>query len=134
MSLFQWLSLAGIPGLIVLIGGIIINRALKKRDDEHAQAAQEYSRQQSEIQRQNAQMEAQNKATMLGVQALLRDRLLQGFRHYIAQGWAEYDDRQNIENLFTQYEALGPNSVMDQLHSKFVALPEQPINQTIGGN
>lgn len=130
MSLFQWLSLAGIPGIIVLIGGIIINRALKKRDDDHAAAAQEYRRQQDEIRQQNNQMEAQNKATMLGVQALLRDRLLQGFRHYIAQGWAEYDDRANMENLFVQYEALGPNSVMDQLHNQFIALPEQPI----GGN
>lgn len=114
MSAFQWMSLAGIPGLIVLVGGILINKALKKRDKK-----------QEEISEQNEKLEAQNKATMLGVQALLRDRLLQAFRHYIAQGFAEYSDRENVRNMYEQYEALGPNSVMDDLYDKFKNLPIQ---------
>ena len=114
MSLFQWLSLAGIPGMIVLIGGIVINRALKKRDKK-----------QQEIADQNLQLEAQNRATMLGVQALLRDRLLQAFQYHISQGCAEYSERENVLNMYTNYEALGPNSVMEDLYNQFKTLPMQ---------
>ena len=125
MSLFQWLSLAGIPGIIVLVGGIIINRALKKRDDKRERTVAEYERRQEEIRIQNEQLEAQNKATMLGVQALLRDRLLQAFRHYIQKGYADYNDRENVNNMYVNYEALGPNSVMEDLYEQFKELPMQ---------
>ena len=99
MTVWNWLTLAGIPTLTVTM---IVTTWVQVR------------------------------AVKRGVQALLRDRLLQGYRHYIAQGWAAYDDRANLENLYVQYEALGPNSVMDQLHAQFIALPEQPTNN--GGN
>ena len=125
MDLFHWLSLAGIPGLIVLIGGIIINRALKKRDDKRDETVAEYERKQEEIKKQNEDLERQNRATMLGVQALLRDRLLQAFRHYIDKGFADYHDRENVNNMYVQYEALGPNSVMEDLYNQFTALPMQ---------
>ena len=116
MSAYQILSLCGVPTLVGIIIALVIKRPLEKRVQE-AENNQRTAREQSQ-------------AIMLGVQALLRDRLLQGYRHYIAQGWAAYDDRQNLENIYTQYEALGPNSVMDQLHAQFIALPEQPL----GGN
>ena len=125
MSLFQWLSLAGIPGIIVLVGGIIINRALKKRDDKREKTVAEYERKQEEIREQNRKMEIQNQATMLGVQALLRDRLLQAFRHYIQKGYADYNDRENVNNMYVNYEALGPNSVMEDLYEQFKELPMQ---------
>ena len=112
MSTYQILSLCGVPTLVGIIIALVIKRPLEKRVQtaETTQAIQQ----------------AQSQAIMLGVQALLRDRLLQGYRHYIAQGWASYEDRLNLENIYTQYEALGPNSVMDQLHNQFIVLPEQP--------
>lgn len=121
MSAFQWMSLLGVPGVIVLIITIVVNKALKKRDKMTA----EYEKKQEEIRTQNEKLEAQNIATMLGVQALLRDRLLQAFRHYIQQGYAEYSDRENVKNMYDNYEALGPNSVMEDLYEKFKALPMQ---------
>ena len=114
MSTYQVLSLLGVPSIIVLIFTLILKKMLKKRDKK-----------QEEIRIQNQQLETQNKATMLGVQALLRDRLLQGFKHYIAQGFAEYNDRENMKNMYEQYEKLGPNSVMSDLYEKFKALPMQ---------
>ena len=112
MSAYQILSLAGVPTLVGIIIALVIKRPLEKR----VQTAEE----------NQAKQQAQAAAIMLGVQALLRDRLLQGYRHYISQGWAPYDERQNLENMYTNYEALGPNSVMDHLHAQFIALPEQP--------
>ena len=108
----QILTIIGVPALISGIVLIVINRSLKKRDAK-----------QEEIRKQNAEMERQNKAIMLGVQAILRDRLLQGYRHYIDKGFAEYDDRENMENICTQYHALGANGVMDDMRDKFRSLP-----------
>ena len=108
----QILTIIGVPALISGIVLLVINRSLKKRDAK-----------QEEIRKQNAEMERQNKAIMLGVQAILRDRLLQGYRHYIDKGFAEYDDRENMENIYTQYHALGANGVMDDMRDKFRSLP-----------
>ena len=114
-----------VPNLFFLLWSTIINKRHKKKEDEVQARRAEIERQQKEIQEQNQQLEAQNKATMLGVQALLRDRLLQAFKHYISQGYAEYNDRENVKNMYDQYEALGPNSVMTDMYEKFVALPTQ---------
>lgn len=110
-------SLVGIPSIISGIFALIISRMLKKRDAK-----------QEQIVAQNEEMERQNKAIMLGVQAFLRDRLLQGYKHYIAKGWADYDDRENMENIYTQYHALGANGIMDDMRNQFRNLPTQPIN------
>ena len=98
MSLFQILSLAGVPTLVGIIIALVIKRPLDKRI-QTAEANQ-------------ATQQTQSKAIMLGVQALLRDRLLQAYQHYEVRGWANYDEKQNIDNIHTQYEALGPNNVM----------------------
>lgn len=68
----------------------------------------------------------QTKAVKKGVQALLRDRLIQGYKYYRAQGWADEDDRNNLENVYVQYHALGANGVMDDLRKKFLELPADP--------
>lgn len=112
MNAYQILSLAGVPTLIGIVIALVIKRPLEKR----VQQAEETQRTQT----------AQNRAIMLGVQALLRDRLLQAYRHYEKQGWCEYDDKQNVLNIHTQYEALGPNAVMDVMHKRFLELPDKP--------
>lgn len=65
----------------------------------------------------------QTKAIKHGVQALLRDRLIQGYRYFEEKGYADIDDRNNLENVYIQYHALGQNGVMDDLRKKFLALP-----------
>ena len=61
-----------------------------------------------------------------GVQALLRDRLTQGYKFHEKEGWADIDDRRNLENIYVQYHNLGQNGVMDDLRNKFLALPTHP--------
>ena len=108
-------SIVGIPSIISGLFALIVAKMLKKRDEK-----------QSEIIKQNQIMEKQNKAIMLGVQAFLRDRLLQGYRHYISKGWADYEDRENMENIYLQYHALGANGSMDDMRKQFKDLPTQP--------
>lgn len=68
----------------------------------------------------------QIRAIKRGVQALLRDRLIQGYKFYRSQGWADEDDRANMENVYQQYHALGANGVMDNLRGRFLDLPLGP--------
>lgn len=125
MNVYQWLCVLAVPNLVFLFWQGIINKKRKKKEEDVARRRAEIERQQDEIRKQNDTLEKQNKATMLGVQALLRDRLLMAFKYYISQGYAEYGDRENVKNMYVQYEALGPNSVMDDLYQKFTQLPMQ---------
>ena len=68
----------------------------------------------------------QVRAVKRGIQALLRDRLLQGYKFYRHQGWADEDDRTNLENIYQQYHDLGANGVMDNLRERFLDLPTDP--------
>lgn len=111
-TVLEIVKLFGVSSIVSALVLLVINRSLKKRDAK-----------QEEIQAQNIEMEKQNKAIMLGVQAILRDRLLQGYRHYIDKGWADYDDRENMENIYKQYHALGANGVMDDMRNQFRRLP-----------
>ncbi len=93
MNLYQWLTLLGVPGLLISFAGFV--RLQVK----------------------------QNRAVKDGLRAILRDRLLQSFQHCHRQGFADSDDRQNFENMYIQYHSLGGNGVMDDLRQKFFDLP-----------
>jgi len=116
MDLPQILSVCGVSGIISGLVGVLIavflKRPLEKRVSDNEEAS--------------ARVEAQNKATMLGVQALLRDRLLQAFNHYLARGWIGASERDNIDNMYTQYESLGENNVISDIYNQVRALPSIP--------
>lgn len=63
-------------------------------------------------------------ALALGLQALLRDRLLESYNHYSKKGYAPIYAKENFENMYKQYHSLGVNGVMDDIHAKFLALPD----------
>lgn len=116
MDLSQILSVCGVSGIISGLVGVLIavflKRPLERRVSENEDA--------------NRRVEAQNAATMLGVQALLRDRLVQAFEYYLARGWIGTGERDNVENMYTQYEALGPNNVIHDIYNQVRALPSIP--------
>lgn len=64
-------------------------------------------------------------AVQLGVQALLRDRLISEYNKYHDKGYAPIYARENFENMWTQYHNLGKNGVMDDVHDKFMKLPTE---------
>jgi hypothetical protein len=102
MSVYQWLCILGIPSLLA---GLVTFIKIQL---------------------------ATNKAIKLGVQAVLRDRLLQAYEFYADRGFANYDEKSNVRNMYEQYEALGPNGIMEQKHDEFVRLPDRTTNN--GGN
>ena len=64
--------------------------------------------------------------TFIKLKAMLQDRLLQGYKHYLEKGWADLDDRKNLENVWVQYHALGGNGDMNDLRFTFRHLPMSP--------
>jgi len=71
------------------------------------------------------------KALKLGLQALLRDRLLQMYDHYTQdKKYAPTYARENFLNMYAQYHSLGANGVMDDYKNKFLDLPNEPPEGT----
>lgn len=70
-------------------------------------------------------MRERTEALQLGVQALLRDRLIHDYNKYMDQGYAPIYAKDNFENMWRQYHNLGQNGVMDEIHETFKNLPTE---------
>lgn len=67
-----------------------------------------------------------HKAIADGMQALLRDRLMYAYNHYMDKGYYPIHARENIEKMFIQYKALGGNGVILDLVEQLSTLPTEP--------
>lgn len=61
-----------------------------------------------------------------GVQALLRDRLIEIHDEYCPIHQIPLHVKDNFDNLYQQYHALGKNGVMDSFHEEVMDLPTTP--------
>lgn len=101
MTTYNWISLFGIPAIILAIFQFAYRKLIAK------------------VKATNTEDEAIKK----GLQAMLRDRLYQLYRYCKNNGKASHFDRENFNNMYVQYHALGANGVMDNVHDKFFKLP-----------
>lgn len=92
MTVYNWLTLFGVPALVAAVWA------------------------------QFKRIGAEQQALKAGMQAMLRDRLYQLYRYCLRRGGASLLERQNFENLYKQYHALGVNGVMDDIRARFLAL------------
>lgn len=58
-----------------------------------------------------------------GIQALLRDRIIKAYNHYLEQGYCPIYGLENVEALYKQYHALGGNGTVTGLIEKLRELP-----------
>ena len=65
------------------------------------------------------------KSIRLGVQAILRDRLIQSYNHHMGLGYCPIHDRDNISNMYNQYHNLGENGVMDGLVDEIMKIKKK---------
>lgn len=63
------------------------------------------------------------KTIQLGLQAMLRDRLLQAHHHYKEVGHISYQEMQNLLNMYEMYHSLGANGVMDEIIAEIKDIP-----------
>lgn len=66
-----------------------------------------------------------NKSIQLGVQALLRDRLIKEYNKALERGYAPIYAKDNFENMWLQYHNLGKNGVMDEIRAEYMAFPTE---------
>lgn len=104
-----------IQGIITAIFGILSWR-VKKHLDETAHKEAEIQKQLAE---ERKRIEKMREANNRGTQALLRDRLLQGYHFYKARGSVTYGEAANYQNMYEAYHALGKNGIMDGIYDAF---------------
>lgn len=67
-----------------------------------------------------------NQALQDGMQALLRDRIIQSYNHYHDKGYCPIYGKENIKRMYDAYHVLGGNDVATGLKDKALAMPEEP--------
>lgn len=73
------------------------------------------------------QKKKENDALKAGVQALLRDRIIQAYNHYVQdKGWIPIYAKESIDACYKSYEALGDNGVIDNLKEQINELQNYP--------
>ena len=60
-----------------------------------------------------------------GVQALLRDRIIQAYNHYTDKGYCPIYGLENVESMYRQYHALGGNGAITELVDRLKELPTE---------
>lgn len=69
----------------------------------------------------------ENNALKAGLQALLRDRIIQAYNHYVQdKGWIPIYAKESIDACYKSYEALGDNGVIDNLMEQINELQNYP--------
>ena len=69
----------------------------------------------------------ENDALKAGVQALLRDRIIQAYNHYVCEKeWVPIYAKESIDACYKSYEALGNNGVIDNLMQQLNELQNYP--------
>ncbi len=77
------------------------------------------------LSRKFKQITTQQGALKLGMQALLRDRIIQVYNHYCERGYVPIYALENVEEMYTQYHNLGGNGVITELVDKIHKLPQR---------
>lgn len=68
-------------------------------------------------------------ATEKGVQALLRNSIIQMYNKAMHDKCLKIYERENLQHMFEEYTALGGNGVVQGLVEKMYELPTSPPNE-----
>ena len=132
-----------IQGFITLIFSVFawyikhhLDRIAEREAEMQANLAQREAEMQAALAAERKQIEEIRIANNKGTQALLRDRLLQGYHFFRKRGMVTYGEARNYENMYEAYHDLGKNGIMDSIYQKFrqipvkddiVVYPDEPI-------
>ena len=119
-----------VNGIIALIFAVIswrVKRYLDSITEREAALQSALAAKEAELHAMLAEdrkhMEEIRIANNRGTQALLRDRLLQGYHFFRKRGMVTYGEARNYENMYEAYHDLGKNGIMDIIYQKFKQIP-----------
>lgn len=78
---------------------------------------------QEKLEVEKERIEQMRLASCKGTQALLRDRLLQGYHFFMKRGSVTYGEASSYSNMYNAYHNLGKNGVMDDIYKNFRTIP-----------
>ena len=67
----------------------------------------------------------ESNAQRIGMRAILRDRIIQSYNHYIEKGFCPIYARENVSNMYEAYHNLGGNGTVTSLYHKLQELPTE---------
>lgn len=70
-------------------------------------------------------------AIQAGVQAILRDRLINAYNHYVDKEYCPIYARENITSMYKAYHDLGGNGTITELYNKLLDMPTEPRREVI---
>ena len=123
MTVYQILSLCGLPSILGTALVATFRYMFKLVSQQKALS----NLQREEQSKQMKQVKTEIDIIKVAMQAQLRDKLLQSYKAYMRQGYADYDDKQNWLNQYNSYHNLGTNGIMDSYKDKLLDLPDAPI-------
>lgn len=68
-----------------------------------------------QLHKRQKKADERQRAVELGVQALLRDRILQAYYHYSERNWITLHGLENVEAMYREYHNLGGNGTVTKL-------------------
>lgn len=78
---------------------------------------------------QNKIRTAEQDAVKLGIQALLRDRIIEQYNKWIDLGYMPIYALENVTAMYTQYHALGGNGTITHLYNELLELPTKKVEE-----
>lgn len=87
---------------------------------------------QAEVKAEQAVRAKKHEALIVGVVAMLRDRLIDVMDHYLVLGCVPHHKAEAVNKMYLAYHELGGNDIVTQTYQQFAALPHDPRGQ--GGN
>lgn len=70
-----------------------------------------------------------SEAIAAGVQALLRESIVNGYNRYLERGYCPIYAKESIKKVYQSYHNLGGNDVATELYSKLLRMPEAPADK-----
>lgn len=64
-----------------------------------------------------------------GMQAILRDRIIQAYNHYVTKGWLPFYAMENVTQMYDAYHALGGNGAVQELYEKMLKMPQKEVGR-----
>lgn len=77
------------------------------------------------LRKQNLKRNAEQDAIKLGIQALLRDSIINQYNKYMEKGYIPIYALENVAAMYKQYHALGGNGTITEIFEELQDLPHR---------
>lgn len=77
------------------------------------------------LHKQDKIRKAEQEAIKKGIQALLRDRIIEQYNKYMEKGYIPIYAMDNVEAMYREYHALGGNGTITDLYEELKELPHR---------